>query len=136
MGLEDFHGRWGVMTSGRDDKIPAGFDKFLCIDTKGGADAWTLKRQQGDDTPTPLGDRQTDKGHQDGGANGLQRIYCTVTFEEADFHFEAVLTRNLFNNNRLIYGHLYPKAIKEPIGEGAVGGWSADRQGDPPIKEQ
>ena len=131
MGLEEFRGRWEVRSSGRD-KIPAGVGKYLLIDTPGGAGAWTLRTQHGNDKPADLG-QQTDKGHQDGGANGVQRIYCTVTFAEGSYYFEAVLARNTFNNNRLVYGHLYPKAsLHSPTGEGAVGGWSAERQGDPP----
>jgi hypothetical protein len=123
------------MTSGRSDKLPAGPGQYLCIYATDKPDAWTLKTQSGNDTPAPFGDRQGGQGHQDGG--GVQRIYCTVTFPEGDYFFEAVLARQPSNGNSVIYGHLYPKDLSHGFqGEGAVGGWSADRQGDPPIEEE
>jgi len=130
MDLNDFSGKWGVMTSGRPEKIPMGNGHFLRIDTTGGPTAWTLQTQIENGEPVQLGKEQTDKGHQDGGADGVHRIYCTVTFEEgSSFFFEAVLARNQWKENLVLYGHLYPHSFANPIGEGGVGAWSADRQG-------
>lgn len=135
MGLEEFGGQWGVMTSGRGDKLPAGQGKYLCIYADNLNDGWLLMTRNWKDAPVPLGNRQEDRGHENGG--GMQRIYCTVTFDEGEYHFEAVLARQLSNGKPVIYGHLYPTFLSHAYeGEGAVGGWSADRQGDPPDQEQ
>jgi len=144
MGLEDFHGKWNVMTSGRTDKLPMGPDEYLCIYTKempGGE--WVLKTQSGNDTPVPLGTRQWNHGYQDvlisqvdGSVQRMQRFYCAVEFPDRTYCFEAVLATQMVNDRPAVYGHLYPISPGPFQGEGATGGWSADRQGDPPTEEE
>ena len=135
MGPEDFHGRWNVMTSGRSAQLPWGNDTYLCIYTKvpsGGA--WALKTQKGDEPPQLLGNRQWGFVHQQG--EGIQRICCQVEFPDRTYCFEAVLATQVINDRPAVYGHLYPISAGPFQGEGATGGWSADRQGEPPIEEE
>ena len=120
MALGDFAGTWKVGSSGRND-FPKG-DYYIYV----AGDTWTLKTSSGE-----FG-IQTQKGY-DGVRN---MIHCTLKIKQAEYHFEAVLGKNKCNDKAVIYGHLFPTGCpedgREPVGEGATGGWSAEKQGDPP----
>jgi len=121
MALNDFVGTWRVGSSGREE-IPASttsMSSYLSIVTTDEGTGWTFTLS-GNNQVLPTTNTQH---YQDGGNNGASRIYCEVTIGGRAFHFEAVLA---INNALVLYGHLYPRDLG---GEGAVGGWSADKQG-------